>query len=195
MSPVFFVSHPEVVIDPTMPVPKWRLADRGIRRMRSFAASPQLEGLVGVWASREAKAIEAAGLLAAQFGLAIDVHEGLGENDRSATGYLAPPDFGRLVDQFFARPGDSICGWERAIDAQERVSAAVDDVLHRSPEGPLAIISHGGVGTLLLCRFRGEPISRAADQPSQGHYWVFNRETRAVERDWRSIDMEHQPVV
>ena len=104
MSVVFFVSHPEVTVDPSVPVPCWRPADKGIRRMRTFAASPRLDGLSAVWASGEAKAIEAAGLPAAEFGLAVGVHKNLGENDRSSTGYLAPPEFEKTVEAFFAQP-------------------------------------------------------------------------------------------
>ena len=32
------VSHPEVVIDPAVPVPLWGLTEVGAARMRSFAA-------------------------------------------------------------------------------------------------------------------------------------------------------------
>jgi broad specificity phosphatase PhoE len=182
-----FISHPEVVVDPGVPVSRWHLSDRGIRRMRAFAASPDVQSLTAVWASHETKAIEAAGLLAGRFGLPVGVHEGLHENDRSATGFLPPPEFERMADAFFAHPEESVGGWERAVDAQARVAAAVDELLDRSPEGTVAFVAHGGIGTLLLCRYLGVPISRAADQPSQGHYWAFEQATRRVLHPWRSI--------
>jgi broad specificity phosphatase PhoE len=187
MGTVLFVSHPEVVVDPGIPVPRWRLADGGIRRMRAFAVAPALRGLASVWASRETKAIEAAGLLAGRFGLSVHVHEGLGENDRSATGFLPPEEFQRTADAFFADPEGSVRGWERAVDAQSRMAAAVNEVLDRSGEGDVAIVAHGGVGTLLLCLYRGVPISRAHDQPHEGHVWTFERETRTVLSGWRPI--------
>ena len=37
-------------------------------------------------------------------------------------------------------------------------------------DGDVAIISHGGVGTLLLCQLKGAAIHRAEDQPGQGHW-------------------------
>ena len=44
-------------------------------------------------------------------------------------------------------------GWERAIDAQRRIVAAVEQVVLTAPKlGDVAIVSHEGVGTLLLCR-------------------------------------------
>lgn len=188
MTVALFISHPEVVIDPGLPVPRWHLSDRGNRRMRAFAASAEVQSVTAVWASSETKAVEAAGLLAGHFGLPVGVHEGLGENDRRATGFLPPPEFDRMVDAFFACPDESVSGWERALDAQTRVAAAVNDCLDCSPtEGTVALVGHGGVGTLLLCQYLGMPICRSADQPFQGHYWAFERATRRVIHQWRPI--------
>ncbi|MBN8943348.1 MAG: histidine phosphatase family protein [Rhizobiales bacterium] len=187
MGTAFFITHPEVVIDPGVPVPRWHLSDSGIRRMRFFAAAPELKDLTAVWASDETKAIEAAGLLAGRTGLPVGVHRGLHENDRSATGFLPPAEFQRVADQFFASPEESVRGWERAVDAQARVVAAVDDILARHPGGDLAFVAHGGVGTLLLCHRLGVPISRALDQHFEGHYWAFDIATRRVQHAWRPI--------
>jgi broad specificity phosphatase PhoE len=187
MPTVFFITHPEVTIEPTTPVPRWRLSDRGIRRMREFAASPALHSLGAVWASTEAKAIEAAGLLAAGFGLPIGVHAGLGENDRSSTGFLPLAEFEAVADMFFATPDQSVRGWERASDAQRRVVAAVDAIVANHDAGDLALVAHGGVGTLLLCHLLGVPISRTHDQPGQGHAFAFDAATRRVLHDWRPI--------
>ena len=48
----------------------------------------------------------------------------------------------------------------------------------------MAIVSHGGVGTLLLCRLKGTAIHRAEDQPGQGHWFAFDRDSRAVLHGW-----------
>jgi broad specificity phosphatase PhoE len=155
--------------------------------MRAFACGHDLGKLSAVWASTETKAIEAAGILAAQFGLPVFVHHGLCENDRSATGFLPPPEFDRMADAFFARPEESARGWERAVDAQARVSAADDDILQKFSGENIAFVSHGGVGTLLLCKYLGIPIARTADQPFQGHFWAFDVATRRVIHRWREI--------
>ncbi|WP_112102217.1 hypothetical protein [Mesorhizobium hawassense] len=67
MASLIFTTHPEVVIDPLVPVERWRLSDAGLARMRQFAESPAVAKVTSVWASTEAKAIEAAGILAAHF--------------------------------------------------------------------------------------------------------------------------------
>lgn len=113
---ILYACHPEVAPDPEVPVPRWHLSDLGIRRMRAFAA--RLPRPEAVWASTECEAIEAAGILAARFGLPVQVHAGLDENDRSSTGYLPPDQFQAAADAFFAAPEVSQQGWEPAVDAR-----------------------------------------------------------------------------
>jgi broad specificity phosphatase PhoE len=187
VSVAYFITHPEVVVDPNTPVPQWHLSDKGVHRMRVFACMPDLGKFSAVWASNETKAIEAAGILAGHFGLPVNVHHELYENDRSATGFLPPPEFERVAYAFFAKPEESVRGWERAVDAQARVSAAVDDILQGFSGEAIAFVAHGGVGTLLLCKYLGIPVDRIADQPFQGHFWTFEAETRRVIHPWRPI--------
>lgn len=183
-----FITHPNVDIDEDLPVPRWRLSDHGVARMRSFIASPVVSNVSQVWASTETKAIEAAGLLAARFGLSVHVHPGLGENDRSATGFLRAPEFEAAANAFFANPVESFRGWETAVAAQTRIVEAVGSILAtRTDSGDLAIVAHGAVGTLLLCKYLGRPISRVLDQPFQGHYWAFDAATLNVLHAWKPI--------
>ena len=95
--------------------------------------------------------------------------------------------FEATADRFFAEPRRSIDGWETAAVAQARIVAAVDHVLAASPPGDVAIVAHGGGGTLLQCALRGV-ISRALDQPSQGHWFAFVRESRRVLHGWRRLE-------
>ncbi|MBC7168993.1 histidine phosphatase family protein [Phenylobacterium sp.] len=187
---LIFVTHPEVEIDPDVPVPHWRLSDRGVARMRAFVASDVVAGVSAVWASTETKAIEAAGLLAARHGLPVQVREDLGENDRSATGFVPPDRFERLADAFFAHPEESVRGWETAAAAQGRIVAATMEILQAHPgPGDVAIVAHGGVGTLLLCHLKGLPIARAHDQPHQGCWWRHDPKSGAAPEGWASIAM------
>lgn len=186
MTTIFFITHPEVVVDPGRPVPLWRLSAKGIERMRAFAATAEVRNVRVVWASQETKAIEAAGILAGALGIGVAVHPGLHENDRRATGFLPPAEFARVADEFFARPEESVRGWERAVDAQERVRAAFEAIAATDAGGDIAIVAHGGVGTLLWCHLANRPIGREHDQPFQGHYWSYRRDSRAIS-GWRPI--------
>ena len=114
-------------------------------------------------------------MMAAELRLTPIILADLGENDRSATGYLPKAEFEAMADAFFSRPDESVAGWERATDAQRRIVRAVDDALSMARTGgDIAIIAHGGVGALLLCHLRQVPISRAEDQPGQGGGNVFS---------------------
>jgi broad specificity phosphatase PhoE len=194
----WLVTHPEVVVDPAVPVPRWGLSLRGIERMRSFAASPELAGLSAIWASAEAKAIEAAGLLGARWGLGASVHEGLGENDRSSTGFVPEPEFSRLAEAFLARPDESVRGWERAVDAQARIAAAVEEILAaHGGGGDVVFVAHGGVGTLLLARYLRCPIPEAPRPGGMGWCWRFRIATREVlnpASPWCSIGRSIAPA-
>jgi broad specificity phosphatase PhoE len=187
----YFITHPDVMIDPAVPVPDWALSPRGRARMARALDLPWVAGLRAVWSSTERKARDGAAILAAHLDIAVAELAELGENDRSATGYLPKAEFNSVADRFFAQPEQSVRGWERAIDAQCRIVAAVDHVLMASAAcgGDIAIVSHGGVGTLLLCHLCGDAISRARDQPgkSGGNYFCFDIGTRRPHHGWRSI--------
>jgi broad specificity phosphatase PhoE len=191
MTVVHFITHPEVTIDPDIPVIAWQLSPTGRRRMTAALQRPWIAMIGSVFCSSERKAADAAGILANHLGLIPVVFEALAENDRSATGYLPKPEFEAVANQFFARPEQSIRGWERAIDAQRRIVRAVERVVAvPKGDGDIAIVSHGGVGTLLLCHLKGTPISRAEDQPGAGggNFFSFDTSKHRLLSGWRSID-------
>lgn len=187
----YFITHPDVVVDPARPVPDWPLSDRGRERMERALASEWARSLGAIWCSEEQKAIDAAEILAGVLRLSFRRLVELGENDRSATGYLPKTEFEAVADQFFARPTESVRGWERAVDAQARIVRAVEQVVAATPgSAPVGIVSHGGVGALLLCHLKRVPISRREDQPAGagGNYFCWRMPDRTVVHGWRSID-------
>lgn len=175
------------MISRDVPVPRWPLSERGRERMRAGLRQPWIRELTAIYCSSEQKAIDGAAILAEHLGIGFEVVAELGENDRSATGFLPPEEFERVADQFFAHPETSVCGWERAIDAQARIVRAVEQI--RS-SGTTAIVSHGAVGTLLYCHLAGKPIERRWDQPpnSGGNFYRFTLSPREAHSWWLPID-------
>ena len=164
-----YITHPQVRIDAAVPVPKWGLSDIGRARAEAAATKPWVKQLKRIVSSDETKAIELAEILAATAGVVVEIAENAHENDRSATGFLPPPEFEMAADWFFAHPSESFHGWERAIDAQSRIVSVVKGVLaDHDLTQPIAFIGHGGVGTLLRCHLAGLPIARDRDQPPNG---------------------------
>ncbi|MEO8715376.1 MAG: histidine phosphatase family protein [Acetobacteraceae bacterium] len=192
MRTVFFITHPDVALDPAVPITEWPLSPRGRQRMEAASMRQWLAGVGAIWCSTERKAIDGAAILAGGLGVPWSELASLGENDRASTGYLPKAEFEMVADAFFARPLESVRGWERAVDAQRRIVGAIDTVLNRShAAGDIAIVSHGGVAALLLCRLRGCEISRDHDQPSGngGHIYAFDAVTRELQYGWRSLEL------
>jgi len=147
-----YITHPQVSIDPAVPVPQWGLSERGAERAREAGRLPWALALRHIVCSAETKAVETARILAETSGAEIEIVEEMHEND-----------------WFFAHPQESFRGWERAIDAQARIVNAVRAILDRhDTHRPIAFVGHGGVGTLLKCHIEGRRISRSEDQPPGG---------------------------
>ncbi len=172
MSFCIYLTHPQVAIDPEVPVPDWGLSELGRTRAQMATALPWAGAIRHVISSAERKAIETANIFAESARLPVQTIETLHENDRSATGFLPPEEFEKVADQFFAEPDQSIRGWETARAAQERIVSAVRQCLAELPGAePVLFTGHGGVGTLLKCHLTGAPISRIHDQPGGGGCW------------------------
>ena len=186
---VRYLSHPQVIIDPDVPIPDWGLSEEGARRVMSLTLSPVLGGTKSVISSPERKAVETAEPLAAALMVALEIHPRMHENDRSATGYLPPERFEATADAFFASPTTSVDGWERAVEAQARICSAVEEALRQAPPGDVLLVGHGAVGTLLMCATAGWPISREYDQTGGGgNCFAFTRESREVLHGWEPME-------
>jgi broad specificity phosphatase PhoE len=182
----YVVTHPEVVVDPATPVTAWGLSERGRERAERLVALDWVPGLERVVASAERKAQETAALVAAACCRSWTTEPALGENDRSATGFLPPEEFERTADAFFASPEASVRGWETAAAAQARIVAAVRSLAAAQPV-PTAYVTHGAVGTLLWCHLSGVPVSRRHDQPGQGSWYAFDPDAWRAVQPWQRI--------
>jgi len=187
---VRYLTHPQVRIDPVIPVPCWGLSEVGRARTEAIAAAGRLAATTQIICSGERKAIETAEIIAAKLNVEVEIRDAMHENDRSATGFLMPDEFEVVANQFFAQPGISIRGWERAIDAQSRIVREVEQVLIRNRPGDVLFVGHGGVGTLLYCHYSGFAIERTHDQPAGGggYFFAFTRDGRRVQHAWCRLE-------
>lgn len=185
-----YLTHPEVDIDPTKPVPKWRLSTLGFSRGLGLARSGALQGFGPFFCSNEVKSIETAEILASHVGQGVFRRSDLGEVDRSATGYLEAAAFEAHRKALFAAPDHSCGGWETAHHAQARVVAATRAALAQTKGRKPVFVGHGAVGAFLKCALGGRPIDLSEDQPGTGggHGFVFDPETWAVQSDWHRFE-------
>jgi broad specificity phosphatase PhoE len=184
-----YLTHPQVQIDPDVPVPQWGLSPIGRARTETVANANWLSRTAQIISSGERKAIETAEIIAGRLGLMIEIREAMHENDRSATGFLKPAEFEEVADQFFAEPHLSVRGWERAIDGQARIVREAEAVLARNRPGDVLFVGHGAVGTLLFCHYAGHAIDRRHDQSAGGgHVFAFMRGGRKILHGWRRME-------
>ncbi|MEE1610800.1 histidine phosphatase family protein [Microvirga sp. CF3016] len=191
MTSLVFITHPEVVIDPDQPIPEWPLNTVGRARMERFAGVLADRDVSAVYASTERKAMDGAAIVAERLGLSYATDEDLGENDRSATGYIAPPEFWDVVREFFGRPHESIRGWERAVDAQARIVNAIGRILREDETaGDIIVVSHGAVGCLLTAHLQKVAIGQESrpSHPGGGCFIVIDRDSFTLTQDWRTIE-------
>ncbi|WIB79045.1 histidine phosphatase family protein [Curtobacterium sp. MCPF17_002] len=177
----FFLTHAEVVVAPTEPIESWGLSVDGRARAAQAVDVAWHPGVRRIVSSTERKAIDTAEVLASAVGIAPETDEALGEIDRSATGYLPLDEFEGVVDAFFAAPETSVRGWERAVDARDRIVRAVRRL---TAGGDVTIVSHGAVGALLLADLRGEAVSRTLDQPGMGSVFTFDAVAWCATSGW-----------
>ena len=186
-----YLTHPQVQIDPAVPVPRWGLSEKGRARAEALRTAPWVRSLTRIVSSDETKAVETAGIIARACGLEVEVREHMGENDRSATGFLPPPEFEKVADRFFAEPTQSARGWAKAADEQARIVGAIDAVLAGHRGGDILFVGHGAVGTLNLCRLLNVPITRTLDQPGGGgNVYAWQIGSRKLLHRWRTIEDE-----
>ncbi len=187
MPHILIITHPEVSIDPSIAITDWGLSEVGRKRAAEFASSEVMSSVTRIWTSDERKARETGEILAAPRSLTVNTHLGLGENDRTATGYLPREDFEVAADAFFAQPEISYRGWETAAEAQIRIHRTVTEIIQIHDAGDLAIVTHGAVGTLFWCACSDRSIDRKFDQPAQGHFWQADLATLKPYSGWISL--------
>jgi broad specificity phosphatase PhoE len=183
MALAYFVTHPEVVIDPRVPITEWELTTEGRARAEALRHAVWLGQIGCVLSSTERKAEELAEILAGSSGTEHRRLSDLGEIDRSSTGFLEPPEFRLAVDSFFAQPNVSFRGWETAEHARGRIVDTVRNaILEHGPA--IAFASHGAVGALLLGELTGRSIPESEDQPGLGCYFAFDPDKWTAATGW-----------
>jgi len=188
---VYLITHPDVIINPAVPVPLWPLSPQGRERMQKMLLQPWVCNIGSIYCSAEQKAVDGAEILARFLSIPFTQIGGLGEIDRTATGYLPYTEHEQVVDMFFAHPDRSASGWETASHAQQRIAFALETIIEDdTAQGDIAVISHGGVATLYLCRIKGASIVRREAPPNKngGSYYCFDAQSKSLIHDWKLID-------
>jgi broad specificity phosphatase PhoE len=189
MKPLFLIRHAPVTLELDRPSDQWTLTSEGIALAQQLAALPIIDSLDAVYTSPEPKARETARPLAERFGLHLLHRDALRELDRGPANLPGRTAYDAAVERAFSDPEQSMNGWERAVDAQTRIVACVREA-DRQHAGPIAIVSHGLVLSLLLAHLREQPRVdfaewRAIALPALA---IVDRETWRVAEPFGSVE-------
>lgn len=152
--PVFLVRHAPVELKLAVAAEHWTLSAEGHDLAEGLAALPIFANLHTVWSSPEPKAQATARPLVDRHNAAFLIHPDLAELQRGPNNLPDRQTYEAAVCQAFAHPETSSGGWERAGDAQRRIAAVVSEIAAQA-SGPIAIVSHGLVLSLLVAHVRG----------------------------------------
>ena len=189
MTRAIYLTHPEVVIDPGIVVTRWGLNDTGRTRCRAVAQAAWMAGVNAIWSSDEAKARQAAAILAGPRDLPVHIDCDLGEIGRPF--FIPEPEFTRTAAACFANPDRSVRFWEPANAAQARVAAAVARAMETA-DGVLLFVGHGGVGAFLNAHLKGLPINAPGTKP--GGYGCAFQWNGATIGDWATMEDGPPPI-
>ena len=144
------VRHSTPEIQPEKPASAWRLSALGRERSELLASRLQDLSPGVVWSSREPKAVETAQIVAASFGVPVQVADGLEEHHRDNVPFFpTADDFESAVERFFDNPGRLVLGSETADQARNRMSAAIDNIVESDQQDSI-VVTHGTVMTLYV---------------------------------------------
>ena len=185
MKTIYFITHPNVSVDPTKPPKEWHISDLGKERVQTLGEEAFWRYVQHIFTSPEARAIETSDILHEMHHIAVRPFEELQEQRRSNTNYfLSLTDLAITMRMFFTRPKESIRGWESAIDTQNRIVSAIDSLQELYPDyQTVAIISHGIVGSLLRSYLMQHPIEESLCQDQIGSYIQIDWEHKSVVSD------------
>ena len=163
MAGVFFITHPDVVIDPGVPVPDWPLKARGLARMPcDDSAALGQRGGPDFRQRRAQRPRCSANSRGRAWARRLPRHRRSWRKRPIGDGFPCQREFEVTVGAFFAKPLQSIRGWE---PAQARIVGAVEQAMSQTLDHVnIAIVVHGGTGTLLYCHLAGLPT-----------HWGFSR--------------------
>ena len=143
-------SQPEVV--PGVSPSVWHLSDEGRRRCQALSDLLRLYHPEQIITSQEVKAIETGAILARWLGIPSQAGEDLHEHVRKPGGVYSRASFEASVAKFFKQPSQLVFGEETADQAYQRYYQAVRALLERYLGKRLAVVSHGTVMSLFICR-------------------------------------------
>lgn len=142
-----------------LPNSEWQLTEEGRQRVTNLAETLKLYNIETIVTSTQAKAVKTGELLADILG--VEVEDNIAEfdeNDRTDFPFFDSIDeFRAEMKRFFETPSEIVVGTESAFDARGRFAGGIYELLDETPNGTVAVVTHGTVMSLFLGRVLAQP--------------------------------------
>lgn len=189
----FYLTHPEVTIDPEMHATFWSLSRIGRQRIENAASRGTFASITQIICSKEKKAQQAAAIISKHIGIGVIEEPLCNENERLATGFLTKEEFENTLNLLYERPNECANGWESASDTLNRMIAALNSHLVNDMNDNTLFVGHGTIGTLLKCHIGNRSIARTEDQrlmaaKGGGNMFAFEWSTQKLLTDWIALE-------
>ena len=146
---VILVKHAQPIPDPSKPAREWQLGPEGVSQAHRLAAALRAFSPLRVVSSPEPKAVQTAGVVAAELGCDVTILDDLREIDRPVLPILTAIDHEALNERLFVDFDEPVLGIESARAARHRFDRAVRDLLP-TDDRTLVVVAHGTVISLLV---------------------------------------------
>jgi broad specificity phosphatase PhoE len=186
MSKLYYITHPEVKIDPQIAIEDWNLSQIGRTKAINISKEPFWKDIDLIITSPEMKAQTTAKIISEKTKVPVIKKDCLAEFDRSSTGFLKYEKYMEYMNKFYTTPDQSIDGWETALDAQTRIINCIDEFIKDEKYNNIAVIGHGATATLYKCFIKQIAPSFDEDPKAQGKYFVVDLDSNTLVSDWKS---------
>lgn len=186
MTKLILFTHPAVNIDPNVPIDQWSLSKKGWEQAWQALDLSLWKEVNAIYASTELKAYSMAEKIAEKLNLPFDDSHKIYDLGETRNRIFIPPDqFEKAVEEWYHDLDQNINGWEPINIMSKRVSQSIDLLMSENIGKTVAIIAHGGSGTMIKCHIQGIPPLRNKDPHKiAGGYFVADWDSKKIIIDW-----------
>ncbi len=188
---LIYFTHPSVHIDAETPISEWHLSEKGWEQAHQAINMDIWKEVDVMYASTELKAYSMAEKIAQKHGIPFDKShkiEDLGET-RNRT-FIPPKKFEDAVTEWYRDLGNNVNGWEPINSMSKRIANTTDKLMSMHPGKTVAIVGHGGAGTLTKCHIKGiEPRREEDPHNLAGGYFIADWDNKKILKDWQKFWM------
>ena len=187
MTKLIYLTHPAVNIDAKTPIDEWSLSEKGWEQAKQSLELSFWKDVDVLYASTELKAYSMAEMIAEEFDIVFDdSHRILDLGETRGRSFIPPDQFEEAVKEWYRDLDNNINGWEPINAMSKRVSDCIDKLMSHHQDDTVAVVGHGGSGTMVKCHIQGVKPTRN-DDPHEvaGGYFIADWDARTILQDWK----------